>query len=100
VISLLFSATATWPRLILLAVAQALTMCNADLASALSKLCRKVFPSMATSWPAVTSCNAVIQDTRHRPNGSGLSIRNRALKRSCDGMPLDKSRNCPSQSRF
>ena len=60
---------------------------------ALSKLCRRVLPSMATSCPAVTSCSAVIQDTRHRSNGSGLSVRKMALKRSCEGMPLERSRN-------
>ncbi len=93
VISLLFWARATWPRLILLAVAQRLTMCNADLAVALSKLCRIVLPSMASSCPAETWCNSVIQETRHRSNGPGLSIPKIALKRSCEGMPLERSRN-------
>jgi len=37
-----------------LAVAQALTMWMADLAVALSKLCRSALPSMATSCPALT----------------------------------------------
>ena len=94
VISLLFSSTTTWPRLIWLAVAQALTMWMADLAPALSKLCRRVLPSMATSCPAVTSCSEVIQDEQAPLElGSGLSALKTALKRSCEGMPLDRSRN-------
>ena len=88
VISLLFSATATWPRLILLAVAQALTRWRADLPVALSKLCRRVLPSMGITWPAATSCSSLIQATRQRLNWSGLRARKMALKRSCEGMPL------------
>src|SRR3954465_14513298 len=72
----------------------------ADLASALSKLWRRVLPSMATSCPAVTSCSEVTQLSRHRSNSSGLMALKMALKRSCEGMPLVMSRNRASQARF
>ena len=75
VISLLFSSTTTWPRLMWLAVAQALTMWMADLPAALSKLCRSVLPSMATSCPAVTSCSEVIQDEQALLELGGLDGR-------------------------
>src|SRR4051812_23078162 len=83
-----------------LVVAQALTMWMADLASALSKLWRRVLPSMATSWPAVTSCSEVIQLSRQRSNSAGLMALKMALKRSCEGMPPDRSRNRASQARL
>src|SRR3954469_6338895 len=83
-----------------LAVAQALAMWMADLASALSKLCRSVLPSMATSCPAVTSCSEVTQLSRHRSNSSGLMALKTALNRSCEGRPLRMSRNRASQARF
>ena len=83
-----------------LAVAQALTMWMADLPAALSKLRRSVLPSMATTCPAVISCSAVIQLSRHFSNSAGLSAAKMALNRSCDGMPLPRSRNCDSQVRF
>src|SRR5918997_1207941 len=100
VISLLFPSTTTCPRLMWLAVAQALTMWMADLESALSKLWRSVLPSMATNCPAVTSCSEVTQESRHRSNSAGLIALKRALKRSCEGMPPVMSRNRASQARF
>ena len=44
----------------------------ADLLLAVSKLRRSVLPSMATTCPSVTSCNAVIQLSRHFSNSAGL----------------------------
>ena len=55
---------------------------------------------MATTCPAVTSCSAVIQLSRHLSNSAGLSAAKTALNRSCEGMPLPRSRNVASQSRF
>ena len=43
---------------------------------------------MATTCPAVISCSAVIQLSRHFSNSAGLSAAKMALKRSCEGMPL------------
>ncbi len=83
-----------------LAVAHALTMWMADLELALSKPCRGVSPSMATSCPAVISCGEVIQLGRHRSNSAGPIALKRALKRSCEGMPPVMSRNRASQARF
>jgi hypothetical protein len=48
------------------AVAHALTRWIADLLDAASKLRRSVLPSMATTWPSVISCSAVIQLNRQR----------------------------------
>ena len=67
---------------------------------AVSKLRRSVLPSMATNWPAVISCNAVIQLSRHFSNSAGLIAAKIALNRSCEGMPLDKSKSFASQARF
>ena len=50
-------------------------MWMADLPSALSKLCRSVLPSMATTCPAVTSCSAVIQDEQAPLELGGLERR-------------------------
>ena len=44
--------------------------------------------------PSVTSCRAVIQLSRHFSNSAGLMAPRIALKRSCDGMPALRSRNC------
>ena len=51
-------------------------------------------PSMAMIWPAVISCNAVIQLNRHAWNSAGLIAPRIALNRSCEGMPSFRSRNC------
>ena len=83
-----------------LAVAQALTMWMAALPVAVSKLRRSVLPSMATTCPAVISCSAVIQLSRHFSNSAGLIAAKMALKRSCEGMPPARSRNRDSQARF
>jgi hypothetical protein len=72
----------------------------ADLPAALSKLYLSVLPSMATTFPAVTSCSEVIQLSRHFSNSAGLRALKTALKRSCDGMPAWRSRIRASQSRF
>src|SRR3972149_540471 len=58
----------------------------ADLLVAVSKLRRSVLPSMATTWPCVTSCNAVIQLNRHFSNSAGWIAPRMAVKRSCGGM--------------
>src|SRR3989304_6803577 len=65
----------------------------AALLLAASKLRRSVLPSMATTCPSVTSCNAVIQLNKHFSNSAGLMARKIALKRSWDGMPALRSRN-------
>ena len=99
-ISLLLASTITRPRLMWLAVAQALTMWIADLPDALSKLPRSVLPSMATTCPEVISCSVVIQLSRHLSNSAGSSAAKMALNRSCDGIPLLRSRIVANQSRF
>ena len=72
----------------------------AALLLAASKLRRSVFPSMAITCPSVTSCKAVIQLSKHFSNSAGLMAAKIALKRSCDGIPLSKSRNRASHSRL
>jgi hypothetical protein len=69
---LLFLSTATQPRPSLCETPQALTMSRADLAVAVSKLRRVVLPSMAINRPALVSCRAPSQDSRHRSNSAGL----------------------------
>ena len=73
--------------------AQTLTMCRADLAVAVSKLWRAILPSMARRRPPLVSCNAASQDSRQRSNSPGFSRRKTMLRRSCEGMPLERSRN-------
>ena len=55
---------------------------------------------MATTCPPVISCSAVIQLSKHFSNSAGLIAARIALKRSCDGMPLFRSRSFASHARF
>ena len=99
-ISLDFASTTTWPRLSRFAVAQAETMWIADFPDALSKLPRKVLPSIATTWPAVASWSSAIQPSRHFSKAAGSNAWKIALKRSCDGTPASRSRIVASQPRL
>jgi hypothetical protein len=64
----------------------------AELLLVASILLRSVFPSIAITWLEVSSCNAVIQLSRHVSNSLVLLAAKIALNRSCEGTPALISR--------
>ncbi len=96
-ISFALSSTATCPSTSPLASAQALTRCTAARPLARSCVRRSVFPSMATTCPAVGGATARTQAMNAAPKASGSSAAKTRPKVSWLGMPCGKARKVRSQ---
>ena len=98
VISLDFSAQATWPSVRPLSVAQAVTRCKAPSPDFLRDDRRSVLPSMAMTFPPVASCNAWVHWNRQVENCRRSNNPKTLRNVSCEGMPLGSGRKVFSQS--
>ena len=97
VISLDFSAQATWPSVRPLSLAHAVTRCKAPKPDFLRNDRRAVLPSMAMTFPPVASCNAWVHWNRQVENCWRSNSPKTRRNVSCDGMPLGSGRKVFSQ---